>query len=220
MAMRTHILHLCNWLRAIYFWLADARLALFAIGIVIASLAVVFHKGVTEPEVRLTGLVLQILGIATVAWGIRETRVLFGRPDIFSLVHKWVKSAPPYRGRVVSGSVNGTLPALQGHVRGDTMSAASLNPTIEERVAVLERNIQNVNNRISAALTEIDQNSRAQASALEEERQQRSQQDQTLGTKLEATETGGLHISAMGALWLFIGVTLSTASAELSIWLK
>jgi hypothetical protein len=33
---------------------------------------------------------------------------------------------------------------------------------------------------------------------------------------LEATATGGVHISAMGAVWLFVGVTLSTAGIEIS----
>jgi hypothetical protein len=85
---------------------------------------------------------------------------------------------------------------------------------------VLEKNIQHLNKRIDETQTEMDQSFRAQSGALEEERQERSREDRLLSAKLEATETGGLHISAMGALWLFIGVTLSTASVELSAWLK
>jgi hypothetical protein len=38
--------------------------------------------------------------------------------------------------------------------------------------------------------------------------------------KLEATGTGGIHISAIGASWLFVGVILSTAAVEIVQWLN
>ena len=66
----------------------------------------------------------------------------------------------------------------------------------------------------------MDQGFRTQSKALEEEKQNRSREDQLLNAKLEATETGGLHISAMSALWLFIGVSLNTASVGISARLK
>ncbi|MDS4031854.1 MAG: hypothetical protein RKO66_17540 [Candidatus Contendobacter sp.] len=216
----THCRHLYNWLRAIFHWLLEARIFWLALFVATGALLFAVRKGATEPEIRLTGLVLQILGIATVAWGIRETRVLFGRPDIFALAKKWFQRVPVYGGRVVSASINVTLPGLEAHGRAYASSSASLNASVEERVSVLEKNIQHLNKRIDDTQSEMDQGFRAQSSALEKERQERSAEDQVLSAKLEATETGGLHISAMGAVWLFIGVTLSTASVELSAWLK
>jgi hypothetical protein len=220
MTFLTHLRHLYHWLRAILYWLFDARLFWFAIGVVIVSLLFVVRKGVPEPEVRLTGLALQILGIATVVWGIRETRTLFGRPDIFTLARNWFHKAPVYGGRVLPVSFDVTLPGIKGHFSGYVSSTTSLDATIEERVDILEKSIKHLNSRIDETQAEIDQNSRAQSTALEQERQERSKQDHTLSVTLEATETGGLHISAMGALWLFVGVTLSTASVEIAAWLK
>jgi hypothetical protein len=37
---------------------------------------------------------------------------------------------------------------------------------------------------------------------------------------LEASGTGGVHISAIGASWLFVGVILSTAAIEIAELLK
>jgi len=37
---------------------------------------------------------------------------------------------------------------------------------------------------------------------------------------LEATGTGGVHISAIGASWLFVGIILSTAAPEIAEFLK
>lgn len=62
----------------------------------------------------------------------------------------------------------------------------------------------------------MDQKFRSHADFLKREERTRAQEDQAIREKLEATETGGLHISAMGVLWLFIGVTLSTAATEIA----
>lgn len=216
----THCRRLCNWLWAILHWLFDARIFLLALFVAAGALLFAVRKGASEPEIRLTGLTLQILGITTVAWGIRETRALFDRPDIFTLAKKWFQRVPVYGGRVVSARSNMTLPGLKSHGRGYASSSASPTASVEERVSALEKHIQQLNRRIDDTQTEMDQGFRDQASALEKERQERSIEHQALSAKLEATETGGLHISAMGAVWLFIGVTLSTASVELSAWLK
>jgi len=208
-----------NWLRDILHWLFDARIFWVAVSVAVGALMFVVRKSATEPEIRLTGLALQVLGIATVAWGIRETRVLFGQPDFFTLAKKWLEKVPVYGGRAITGCMN-------VHEAGDTVhseadaSTAPPNATVEERVSVLEKNIQHLNKRIAETQIEMKQSFSTQSSALKEEKQERSREDQLLGAKLEATETGGLHISAMGALWLFIGVTLSTTSVELSAWLK
>lgn len=52
------------------------------------------------------------------------------------------------------------------------------------------------------------------------ESQHRMSEDEALAKKLESTATGGVHITAMGAVWLFVGVSLSTAGTELALWLK
>lgn len=201
-------------------WLFDARLFCLALSVAAGPLVFALRTSASEPTIRIMGLALQVLGIATVAWGIRETRALFGHDDLFTIAKKWFVRVPVYGGRVVSGSVNLTEGGDTAHFLGCVSSTASPNATVEERVSVLEKNVQHLNERIDEAQTEMDQGFRAQSSALEEEKHNRSNEDQLLSAKLEATETGGLHISAMGALWLFIGVSLSTASVELSAWLK
>ena len=74
MTLRTQAKHLYRWLRALLSWLSEARHFWLAVVVVVVAMLLVARKGVTEPEIRIAGLVLQILGIGTVAWGIRETR--------------------------------------------------------------------------------------------------------------------------------------------------
>ena len=218
MTLHSQVKQLHRWLRAFLSWLWEARHVWLALVVVVVAMLLVARKGVTEPQIRIVGMVLQILGIGTVAWGIRETRVLFGRPDIFRLSRDWIRRFPVYGGRVVTGSVNITVPGATLQARGYVSAVAGPNATVDARLEALERNLWYVNDRIDHIQAEMDQNARAQRQALEQEQQTRVKENQELSAKLEATETGGLHISAMGALWLFVGVTMSTAAPELAKW--
>jgi hypothetical protein len=91
---------------------------------------------------------------------------------------------------------------------------------LEQRVASLEANVRHLNKRIDDSLRELDEIEREQKEALKQERQERTAEDNKIAAKLETSNTGGLHISAIGALWLFIGVALSTAGPEIAGWLK
>jgi hypothetical protein len=188
--------------------------------VVVVALSIVFRKGVSEPEIRLTGLGLQVLGIGTVVWGLRQTRILFGRPSLVALSRAWFHRFPVYGGRVVTANASITAPGATLHARGYASRVARPDATIEARLEVLEQNVRSLNERIDQTQSEIDRQSRAQAEVVAQERRARAKEDQALGARLEATETGGLHISAMGALWLSLGVTLSTAAPELATWLK
>jgi hypothetical protein len=66
----------------------------------------------------------------------------------------------------------------------------------------------------------MDEELRKTADALKREAQSRQTEDTAIREKLEATGTGGVHISAIGASWLFVGVVLSTAATEIAQLLK
>lgn len=220
MTLAAQFRQLILWVRAFWLWLMEPRHFWLAILVVVLAGGLSLRRGVTEPEVRITGLVLQILGIGTVAWGIRETRVLFGRPTLVDKFLDWLRRFPVYGGHLVSGSANITVGPASVHGRGYTSASAGLDASVQARVDALERNVKLINERISHTQNEMDQKFRIHADLLEREEHIRGREVQALRAKLEATETGGLHISAMGALWLFVGVTLSTAAPEIAKCLK
>ena len=74
-------------------------------------------------------------------------------------------------------------------------------------MASLERNVGHLNKRIDDAFDELESTQSKQTEALEKEKQERAAEDARIASKLETSGTGGLHISAIGALWLLIGVT-------------
>lgn len=208
------------WLRSLWNWLSELKHFWLAVAVTGIALFISLRPGTAECTIRLSGLALQILGIGTIAWGISETRALFGRPSLFAVAKSWLRSFPPFHSRVVSGTANITLGGVTMSGRGYGMDNAGPNATPEARIEVLEKNIRHINERIDQTQREMDTELRNAGAALKREEQARATEDQAIRHKLETSETGGIHVTAMGALWLLIGVTLSTASPEIAKWLQ
>lgn len=207
-------------IRAVWFWLAEARHAGLAVGVVFVALAVTLRPNTPEPVIRLTGLVLQLLGVGTVIWGIAETRAFFGHPSYIGKAKSWISRFPLMRRNIVlsggAGSFSTSTCKARGYV---TQGPGGPNPTNEARIQALEKNIALLHDRISETQKEMDEEFGNAIAALRDEERARIAEDQMLHEKLEATGTGGVHISAIGALWLFIGVILSTAGIEIAQFL-
>ena len=201
-------------------WLAEAKYVWIALAVSLASMIVCLRPGTTEPVIRLTGLLLQLLGIATVVWGIAETRAFFGRPSLASKVLDWFKRCP-IRGVTVSASV-GTVVAhgLAGKLRG--YASVSIDPAapLDVRMTAVERNISLIHERITTVARSIDSDIGTLAERLAEEASNRERSSSELHGRLEGVATGGVHISAIGATWLFVGVILSTAAPEMAALLR
>ena len=208
------------WLKSIFHWLVEWRY--FCLGLLVVAVPVFFGLwyGAGEATIRITGMVLQLLGIGTVAWGIHTTRKEFGHPSIFTVWHQRLSRFPSFGKRVVTGTAHITLPGMTVTGRGHPPVSAGPEASIETRVQALEENLQIVHDRVSQTQNEMDQGFRKYSEALKQEEQVRDKEDQNIRAKLEATETGGLYISAMGAFWLFVGVTMSTVPVELAKWLN
>lgn len=122
-------------------WLAEGKYIWLALGVNALALIVALLPGTGEPVIRLAGLVLQVLGIATVIWGITETRSLFGYPPILGKTKAWLQRFPLF-GRSVATSASGiSISTSLGKVRAFGTFGAGDNPTIEARLEALEKNI-------------------------------------------------------------------------------
>jgi hypothetical protein len=209
------------WLKAILHWLVD-EWKYFCLGfLVVAAAGLIVFICASEAVIRITGMALQLLGIGTVAWGIHTTRKEFGHPSVFAVWRKRLNHFPPFGGRMsTGGSMYAMLPSLTSSGQCHDSVSAGVNPTIDARVHALEENLKLVNDRVSQTQNEMDREFRKQIEALKQEQQIRSDEDQHIRVKIESTQTGGLHISAMGALWLAVGVIMSSIPSELAVWLK
>jgi len=207
-------------IKALWPWLVEARHGWLSVAVIAVALVVSLRPHTAEPVIRLTGLVLQLLGIATVIWGISETRALFGHLSLMRKAAACLGQFPLLR-RDVTVAVGGTsMSTAMGKARAYGTLSAGPSPTVESRLDALEKNVTRIHERISQTQAEMDEGFQRSADALKREEQSRSAEDAAIRAKLEATGTGGVHISAIGASWLFVGVILSTASAEIAALIK
>jgi hypothetical protein len=205
-----------NKLKAIADWLAAAWHVWLCAGVIIAAMVFCLQPRTPEPVIRLTGLVLQLLGIGTVIWGISATRALFGRPSVMQKIQAWLQSFPMRRSVVIEATGIGSLGRVSVRGRAHGTYSAGPNPTIESRLDALERNIDAIHERITHAQAEADKELGNVTERIICEQHVRESADNAIREKLESTGTGGVHISAIGAAWLFVGVILSTAGVEIA----
>lgn len=207
-------------IRALGPWLAEGKYVWIATGSIALALLICLRPGASEPLIRWTGLVLQLLGVATVVWGISETRALFSHTPIFVATKGWIARFPLKKQSITLAIDNSVHASFSDVTRVNVTHSAGMSPTIESRLDALEKNIAAVHERITGTEKEIDQRLHKANEALSAETADRTAENERTRGMLETTATGGVHISAIGATWLFVGVFLSTAAPELTAWLK
>jgi hypothetical protein len=205
------------WSRWVVSWLGEARLLWLTLGVV--GVAIAFASSgpwQTEPRIRITGLLLQLLGLATVVWGIRQTGEFFGHPTLRQALAAWILRFPSYHGKVVSGTahMSGGFATVSG--RGSARVSAKEGASPEERIDALEKNLGYLSRELDHTQQTLDETKRALAAAIKTESSERRTALEAVHRKLETAQTGGLYIAASGTLFLVVGVIMSTASLELS----
>lgn len=195
-------------------WLMRARLPIFTALIIILVLITLLYHWQTEPAVRLSGLLLQVLGITAAAIGIRDTRRMFGKPSFLKQVRNWFRIVPGLRPRTTSGSASAAVP-ISVSAKGNEWRGAGDDPTLESRLSAAESNLEKLRKRIDASESAFDAHVRNYKQQLREEMYSRKKGDRQLQLKIEAASTDGLHLAAVGVVWLVCGVVMSTAPSEL-----
>lgn len=207
--------------RRFYSWLFIEPLHVWlCVAVCLLSGAIALRPGAPESTIRLVGLCLQLAGILTVVWGILKTRQFFGLTSPLIVVQSWGRRCPLIRRPIivelgVATEANDTLSA-----RGYQSWPIDPTTTAEERIASLERNLPLLQKRISMFQSEFDTALRGLTDQVRNEEQERLSTTHQLQLQVKAHGTGGLHISAIGAAWLFVGAILGTASQEIAALLK
>jgi hypothetical protein len=209
---------LWSWLKAFLHWLAEPRPLWLALLVLVPALCVSLRPGATDLQIRLTGMVLQWLGIGTVAHGVHQTRKLFGRPSLVDSLRQWFSRFPRWR-RPVTVEIGAGALGLGGlsarlHVWSNVDPAAP----VEVQLNALKQNAERMNERLNQMQDEVDRELHQHSEELRREREARGHGDKDLHLRLEAAETGGLHITFVGLLWLLVGVLLATIPQEIERW--
>lgn len=202
----------CKELRA---WLAEKKILWLTLGVAGTSIFIAFALHPYEEGVRRTGWVLELLGLGTVAWDIYQVRREFGQPGYFDGFLDWLRRMPgPWR-RGAELQAHIRLPGIQVRARLSSWHELPPEASLEVRLDIAEKNLQILRNELQHTQRQFDDEKVVQERLVSEERQAREAADFGITKKLEIAHTGGLHISAMGLVWLAMGLTFSTIPTEL-----
>lgn len=206
--------HIIRWPRRAISWLMRARLPMFTALVVLLALTSSLCYWQTEPSVRISGLILQLLGIAAAAVGIRDTRRMFGKPSFLEQLRSWFKALPGLKPHTVSLSGSAAL-SMSASAKVHVWRSAGVDPTLESRLSAAEANLDELYKRVNIAELTFDTHVRDSGQRLREEVGVRKEADRQLHLKIEAASTDGLHVAAVGVVWLACGVVMSTVPNEL-----
>jgi len=169
-----------------------------------------------EVHMRWTGMLLQIGGVGTVAWGLSKTRELFDRPGIWQSIVRWVAAIPDQMRapRTITASASGKLPLFSVSASVEVHSSPG-DKSLEEKVTWLLNQVEKLEGRISDLRREGREQEKKLESLIDEEASQRESADENINRQIEEVAVGGLHLELMGLVWLVVGIVLSSFPAVL-----
>lgn len=210
-----------RWLRFVVRWALRVPVAShywWAIAVVAASVVAIGLGGWTETAFRLAGMVLQLGGVCTVVLGILKTRADFGQQTVRSQFKSWLKTFPPLNPPPVTISINATLPGLFGEVYMSSTHGPSADQSVEGRIGHLEMIVRKLDEAQGKTHIAVLQAEKKAQQALDAQVLQFTGQIDGVTKKIEASATGGIHLSAVGVVLLFVGTVFGGAAPELGRW--
>lgn len=203
-----------SWLRRFANWLAGAGLAAIAVCVVAAFFGWAIFGAHGEFANRVLGVALQLLGLITTGFGIRDTRRLFGRPTLLESVRRWLRALPPFQPKSVTLTASA---ALGLGASGEAyVSRGSGTGSVEDRLAAIEENLKALREIVFAKAAALENKTRELKQEIQEETGQRTAEDRRIEMLMRSANTDGLWLAAVGLLWIAAGIVLATFPTELA----
>ena len=200
-------------------WLAISGL-IFAL--TVALTAKWLLSATLTTAVRYSGTILQILGLSTVALGLRQMRRMFDRPSVGAAILRWLRrfaaafTAPkPLSLKCVEG-----IDSMEAF--GDARVVLGPRPVaaLDERVSILEENLKLLRNELDTKVQGVRRELGTLKESIERESQERRVADEKTARKIEEVAIGGLHLEVVGLVWLLLGVTAASIPDVIAAWLS
>jgi hypothetical protein len=206
---------LSRWLRAFAHWLYEAHTFWLGAGVLVITVVLAFVLGESEQALRILGLLLQLLGIATVMVGIRTTRRQFGHRSLAATSLAWFRRFPRCRPPPID--LGGGLSTAGVEAMGSgQVRAGRVDDSAEAWLNALQKDMDGAYTYLGRLEADLNAAISQHKGAVDQEARDREAGDRALRSMLESTQTGGLSLSTVGATWLFVGVILATVAPELS----
>lgn len=193
---------------------------LFVGGLIITCVVSNLLSKTRHDAVLYTGTMLQIFGLTTVAFGLRQMRRMFDRPSFKAAMLNWFRrlaaafTSPEPISLQLSGV--GSMTAV-GDLR--VVVGPKSGATLDERVSILEKNLTVLRDELDAKLQMVGRELGTVKESIEYESQKRGAADEKTARKIEEMAVGGLHLEWVGLFWLYLGVMAGSIPDVIAEWL-
>ncbi|WP_201728650.1 hypothetical protein [Acidocella sp. C78] len=180
------------------------------------TLGVIFRLNGMEPAYRIGGGVLQIIGVASVFWGVRQTRSSFGQIGGWRSFLSRVKNYPRWRRDIIvmaGGAAFGGATASGRAVLGKGFPVGA---SVDHRLDLLLDWINQSIIDVDKVRSEIEIAKDGLKKKIENEKSERDKADHNLLKTMEGVSTGGLSLTVAATVWIMVGLVMSTFSVELA----
>ena len=179
----------------------------------------IFKYDDKEFHIKLAGLILQLMGVYTVAYEIYQTRKHFEQLGILEKTAQFFKDFLELfkNGKkqvAAAGSAN--LGALIVSGRGHTEFKAKPDDSLERRIEILEEGLKDMSDRLVQSQKKYDKKIEKNSQLIMRESLLRTHGFDEVKLELKMLYTGGLHISSMGLAWLTLGIVMATIPEQIA----
>jgi len=205
-----------NWLREIFFWVAEARLAFLCCLVLLTAFFFSLYMWPSEQSIRTSGYVLQILGISFAIYGLLNIRAYFGQPTLRRLSIAWLYRFPKWKKDTVIGAMTAALTMPAFKARGTLWTNDNPEDPLEKRFDGMIINMERIREVQRRNSEQIDTLQKNHEKHQEEQEQARVDMENQIRSDLESLHTDDIVVMLIGLVWLIFGVSMSTMSQELS----
>jgi hypothetical protein len=202
--------------------LKDGWPAWLAIGGLLVAFGLGAALGKTsQTSILYAGTLLQFFGLVLVAKGLSDVRREFDRPSFFARLRSWLTQvATAFRAPQTISLTASAAIAFAGAGSATLGRARNANATVEERVAVLEADLEALRTEHTKHVARFSSEVSRLGTDLKSELQARTSADTALRSKIEAFAVGGLHLEAVGLIWLSVGILASSVPQRIAVLLE
>jgi len=207
-----------SWFRRKWKWAMQNKLFWLNIFLGAISLALIYlwpAPSESDFRVKSWGMVLQLVGVFTVWFDLTSTARTFGKIGMAERTRKWLKAGFSRDATVMLTGVSAQASAssfCRASVRWPIESAADH----ARRIEAVEKNIVKIDEDIGAIFRELDQQSAVARERAANEEQMRAQAIAEVRRELIEASVGNFPVLVFGAVWLAVGVVLSTWAPEIA----
>jgi hypothetical protein len=208
------------WILNIWHWLVEGKIVFMCFLVIVAAVVLGFFTWRSEISIRSAGYVLQLIGMIFAIRGLLSIRAHFGQTLLRKIFVNWLKRFPKWKRNIVVEVNSANLVLVGMKVGAEVWTPDNSQQPIEKRIEGIVKNLERIRTEQREHTNSIDELKQSHEEHKKTVAEQAKKMEDEIRSELESLHTSDLITSAVGLVWLTVGITMSTMAPELYQWLK